>query len=59
MSYPISSLFIYSQTLTVLYKHGEAEVSMILFWCYVSSIVTLPAWTWLSLKLVAGLDLGP
>ncbi len=40
------------QTLTVLYKHGEAEMSTLLFWQYLASVATLPAYMWLFLRII-------
>eukprot|EP00887_Chlorella_sp_A99_P005248 scaffold1.g5248.t1 len=40
------------QTITVLYKHGEAEMSTLLFWQYLASVATLPAFMWLWLHII-------
>lgn len=40
------------QTITVIYKNGAAEMSTILFWQYVSSLATLPAFMWWFLKII-------
>ncbi|KAL6785981.1 hypothetical protein ACKKBG_A00915 [Auxenochlorella protothecoides x Auxenochlorella symbiontica] len=47
------------QTMTVLYKHGEAEVSKLLFWCYIAAVLTLPAWTWVFLQIIQRIDFPP
>ena len=40
------------QTITVLYKFGASEMSALLFFQYCSAMVTLPAWTWLFLRII-------
>ena len=37
--------------LAVLDKRGEAEISTILFFQYLLSMATLPAWTWLFIHI--------
>ena len=39
--------------MTVLYKHGEAEMSTILFWQYLACVVTLPLFNMLFLRILA------
>ncbi|KAL4424764.1 hypothetical protein ABPG77_000804 [Micractinium sp. CCAP 211/92] len=40
------------QTMTVLYRVGEGEVATMLFWQYVASILTLPCWMWVFLRIM-------
>jgi hypothetical protein len=40
------------QTLTVLYKCGEEEMATILFWQYLASVLTLPAYMSLFQKII-------
>jgi auxin efflux carrier family protein len=40
------------QTLTVLYKFGAEEMSQMLFFEYICSLVTLPGFVWLFLKII-------
>lgn len=40
------------QTMAVLFRHGEAEVSTLLFTQYLAAILTLPAWTSLFLRII-------
>lgn len=41
------------QTLMVLYQHGEAEMSTLLQWQYLASVLTLPAFMWAFLRIIA------
>ncbi|GAB4818022.1 hypothetical protein N2152v2_005068 [Parachlorella kessleri] len=41
------------QTITVLYQNYPGEMSTILFWQYLASLVTLPAFTWWFLRIIA------
>lgn len=41
------------QTLTVLYRFGEAEMSALLCWQYLASVLTLPAFIALFLRIIA------
>lgn len=41
------------QTLTVLYRFGEAEMSSLLYWQYLASVLTLPAFIALFLRIIA------
>ena len=41
------------QTITVLYRHGESEMSTLLFTQYLTAVITLPAWSWLNLRIIA------
>lgn len=49
---PPSTLPLLPQNIAVLFRHGEAEVSTMLFSQYLASILTLPAWTWLFLRII-------
>ena len=40
------------QTLTVLYNHGAEEMSQILFYEYLASLLTLPFYIWIFLKVI-------
>jgi predicted permease len=40
------------QTLTVLYKFGAEEMSQMLFYQYICSLITLPGCVWLFLKII-------
>lgn len=40
------------QTVTVLYNHGAAEMSQLLFWQYLAAVATLPAFTALFLCMI-------
>lgn len=40
------------QTLCVLYKHGEAEMSQLLFWQYLAAMVTIPAYLAWFLRII-------
>ncbi|EFN59257.1 hypothetical protein CHLNCDRAFT_137557 [Chlorella variabilis] len=40
-------------TLMVLYQHGEAEMSTLLQWQYLASVLTLPAFMWAFLRIIA------
>lgn len=40
------------QTITVLYKHGENEMAVILFWQYLASLLTLPLFVTIFLKII-------
>lgn len=40
------------QTMTVLYDHGAEEMSQLLFWQYLASLLTLPAFMWLFLHII-------
>lgn len=49
---PLSRLCTALQTMTVLYRVGEGEVATMLFWQYVASILTLPCWMWVFLRIM-------
>jgi hypothetical protein len=40
------------QTLMVLYRHGEAEMSTLLYWQYLASALTVPAYMWLFQRII-------
>lgn len=40
------------QTLTVLYRVGEAEMATMLFWQYIAAVLTLPVWMWAFLRII-------
>ena len=41
------------QTICVLYKNAEAEMSTLLFWQHIFSLVTLPILLWVLLQVIA------
>jgi predicted permease len=43
-------------TIAVLYGNGAEELSQILFWEYVASLLTLPIFTWIFLKMSTSLS---
>lgn len=38
--------------MTVVLKSGDKEVSSLLCWCYLCSVIILPAWTWVFLQFI-------
>lgn len=45
-------------TIAVLYGNGAEELSQILFWEYIASLLTLPIFTWIFLKMSTSLSIS-